>query len=389
MPRKARTNGSLATAKDRLTLPIAKKPVFFKLSPGLALGYRRNQSAGTWVVRKSDGEGGHWTRAIGYADDFAAADGETILTFWQAQQEAHKAAQDGKAKEVQITVADALKAYETDLHKRGGIETMKHITDHIPPSLLNKPVANLQADELRKWRDGLTGFKPATINRNMTSLKAALNYVADLNPKTISDRNPWRVGLKAIPNANDSDNVILTDGEVHQVIKAAYAHSRELGLYVETAAMTGARPSQIRKLKVRDLKDGPAPYLMMPVSAKGRGLKKISHRQNPISAELAAKLTTNRGPNEPLLLRPSGEPWQLRDHSKPFRCVAKSAGLDPEVVTFYALRHSFVVRAVLKGVPLRLIAAALDTSVPMLEMTYSKNIDQHGDAMLRGAMLVA
>ena len=387
MPRKARANGSLAAAKDRLTLPVAKKPVFFKLSPGLALGYRRNQSAGTWVVRKSDGEGGHWTKAIGYADDYAVADGETILTFWQAQQEAHRVAQDGKAKEAPITVADAIRDYEADLHKRGGIECMAAIISRMPPSLLNKPVSELQPDQLRKWRDSLTGLKPATINRNPTSLKAAFNRLADLNPRLLPDRNAWRVRLKAIPDATETNNVILTDEEVRRVIEEGYRYSRELGLYVEVAAMTGARPSQIRKLKVRDLKDGPAPYLMMPVSNKGRGTKQVSHRQNPISVELAEKLKTNRGPTEPLLVKPSGGLWQLRDHSAPFRRIVQRVGLDPDVVTFYALRHSFVVRAVLKGIPLRVIAAALDTSVPMLEKTYSQNIDQHGDAMLRGAML--
>jgi len=385
MPRKAKAHVTLAAAKDRLTLPVAKKPVFFKLQPGLALGYRRNQTAGTWVVRKSDGEGGHWTKAIGYADDFAVADGENILTFWQAQQAAHKAAEDGKAKEAPITVADALTAYEADLQKRGG--AIKPVRMRLPPSLLAKPVSELEPDQLRKWRDSLTDITPATVNRLMTALKAALNYIADLNPRLLPERNAWRVGLRSLADATETNNVILSDEEVNRIVKAAYEYSREFGLYVEIAAMTGARTSQIRKLKVRDLKDGAAPYLMMPVSAKGRGQKKILFRQNPISRELAEKLKTNREPTEPLLVKRSGQGWQLRDHSAPFKRVVVLAGLAPDVVTMYALRHSFVVRATLKGVPLRLIAAALDTSVTMLERTYSQQIDQHGDAMLRGAML--
>src|ERR1700736_2434890 len=57
----------------RLKLPVAKKPVFAKIGPGLGLGYRRNATAGTWVVRASDGQGGNWTTAIGTADDFDEA----------------------------------------------------------------------------------------------------------------------------------------------------------------------------------------------------------------------------------------------------------------------------------------------------------------------------
>lgn len=388
MPRKAKKETSLASAESRLGLPIAKKPIFVKLNVGLALGYRRNQSAGTWVVRKSNGEGGHWTKAIGTADDFAKADGNTILSFYQAQEQAHRVAEEGIT-EAPLTVQQALTAYEADLVKRGGLAVMKPIIERMPPSLLNKAVATIEPDELRRWRDGLEGWEPATVNRKLTSLKAALNLAADLNPKTIPDRNAWRVGLKKIANADESNNVIISDEEVGRVVAAAYEQSREFGLYVEVAAVTGSRPSQLRKLRVRDLKDGQNPYLMMPVSNKGRGEKKVRYRQNPISRELAAKLKTNREPNEPLLLRPSGQPWELRDHTKPFKWVAKRAGLDPEVVTMYALRHSFVVRAVLRGVPLRLIAAALDTSVPQLEKTYSQHIDQHGDELLRGALLAS
>jgi hypothetical protein len=43
----------------------------------------------------------------------------------------------------------------------------------------------------------------------------------------------------------------------------------------------------------------------------------------------------------------------------------------------------------LAGVPVRLVASLLDTSVAMLEKTYSKNISHHGDAAARAAMFDA
>src|SRR5205823_7545376 len=66
--------------------PIAKKPVFVKIAPGVGLGYRRNGTAGTWVARVADGKGANWTKAIGNADDFDDADGTAILDYWQAQE---------------------------------------------------------------------------------------------------------------------------------------------------------------------------------------------------------------------------------------------------------------------------------------------------------------
>jgi hypothetical protein len=47
----------------------------------------------------------------------------------------------------------------------------------------------------------------------------------------------------------------------------------------------------------------------------------------------------------------------------------------------YALRHSNIVRQILAGVPLRVVAVNHDTSVGMLERTYSRYIGDHADAL--------
>ena len=69
MSRKVR-NSLLESRSSRLRLPVARKPAFVRVAPGISLGYRRNQAAGTWVVRVADGRGGSWTKAIGFADDY-------------------------------------------------------------------------------------------------------------------------------------------------------------------------------------------------------------------------------------------------------------------------------------------------------------------------------
>ena len=91
MARSVRKAG-LETRTARLKLPVARKPLFIRIGPGLSLGYRRNQVAGTWVLRLADGKGGATTRAIGAADDFTEADGANVLNFWQAQEKAQSVA---------------------------------------------------------------------------------------------------------------------------------------------------------------------------------------------------------------------------------------------------------------------------------------------------------
>jgi integrase len=110
----------------------------------------------------------------------------------------------------------------------------------------------------------------------------------------------------------------------------------------------------------------------------------------PITANLAARLRKSVGDRPataPLLLKPSGEPWKKSDQLRPFRRAAIRAGLDPHEVTMYALRHTSIVRQLLANVPIRVVAVLHDTSVAMIEKTYSKYIADHADTLTRGTLL--
>jgi hypothetical protein len=52
-----------------------------------------------------------------------------------------------------------------------------------------------------------------------------------------------------------------------------------------------------------------------------------------------------------------------------------------------ALRHSSIVRQLLAGVPVRVVAVNHDTSIVMIERTYSRHIGDHADALARVALL--
>ncbi len=74
-------------------------------------------------------------------------------------------------------------------------------------------------------------------------------------------------------------------------------------------------------------------------------------------------------------------------HTRLFKRVAKNAGIDPEEVTIYALRHSSIVRQILASVPIRVIAVNHDTSAEVIERNYSKFIGDHSDGLARVALL--
>jgi hypothetical protein len=65
-----------------------------------------------------------------------------------------------------------------------------------------------------------------------------------------------------------------------------------------------------------------------------------------------------------------------------------AVGLDPGDVTMYALRHSNIVRMLVRNVPIRLVASLHNTSVAMIERHYSKYITEHSiDDIMRIGLL--
>jgi hypothetical protein len=99
------------------------------------------------------------------------------------------------------------------------------------------------------------------------------------------------------------------------------------------------------------------------------------------------KAGSGRASEAPLLTKPNGEPWRHSDHRHPFERAVTRTRLDPGQVTIYALRHSSIVRQLLANTPIRVVAALHDTSVVMIERTYSKFISDHSDALSRPALL--
>ena len=392
---------ALESRSARLRLKIRRRPYSGpSLARGIALMYRRNKTNGTWVLKASDGHGAYWTKGFALADDFEDADAKNVLTFYQAQDQAKKLArgEDGSAGSTPITVDGALTDYKTDLTARSANPyNAEWPRVHLTSVLLSKPVAMLAATELKKWRDGLLGtMAPSTINRLCGCLCAALEQAAQ-HDKRIQNRDAWEIGLAGLPNAQEARNVIISDDKVREFVASAYGLDHQFGLLTDTLAITGARPSQAARLRVEDLHDHPVrPKLMMPKSGKGggrnRSAKKTERYSVPITAQLAAKLRVaarGRADHAPLLLQADGSPWGDNPGAGYHRDVNKivtAIGADPNA-TMYALRHSSIARMLLQNVPIRLVASLHNTSVAMIERTYSKYITEYSDGVSRKALL--
>src|SRR4051812_2118915 len=170
---------ALESRSARLRLKVRRRPYSGpSLARGISLMYRRNGTNGSWVLKASDGHGAYWTKAFALADDFEDADAKSVLTFYQAQDQAKKLARgdDGGTDSAPITIDGALKAYRRDLEAGDANPyNAEWPRLHLTSVLLSKPVALLTNAELKIRRDGLLGtMAPATINRLCRCLCAAL-----------------------------------------------------------------------------------------------------------------------------------------------------------------------------------------------------------------------
>ncbi|BAR58839.1 integrase [Bradyrhizobium diazoefficiens] len=371
----------LETRTARLKLATRKKPYTALIAPGIFLAYRRNASVGTWSV-KAHG----WLKRFSLADDHEDANGESVMTYWQALEKAKALARAGEGTSEQpISVAAAIDAYEADLEMRGASKyNASEIRLHLTDALKTKAVALLTERELREWRGGLVkkGLKPSSADRIGRSLKAALALAAR-HDKRISNASAWKNGLKKLPDSEVARNVILPDQAVAALVSGSYDEDRDFGLLIDVLAETGARESQVFKLTPDDLQDHPiAPRLMMPTSRKGKN-RKIEYRPLPISVRLSKALreqAKGKVSHAPLFEKM----WNL---ATTFRPMVERLGLGVGV-TPYALRHSSIVRQLLKHVPTRVVAAHHDTSVQMIERNYSRYIiGDPTDALTRATLI--
>jgi integrase len=288
------------------------------------------------------------------------------------------------------SISEAVTAYEADLTARDqNPYNAQWILYHLPAHLAAQPLSQVTSKQLRNWRDALIkgDMLPATVNRLLKPAHAAFNLAASLDARVAANVQAWKIGLEALRGTVTARDAVLSDAQVLAVVAAAYDVSEAFGLYARVHAETGARSSQLARMVVADLERD---RLMVPTSRKGRG-RKADRIPVPITASLAAKLkiaATGRAANAPLLLRPDGTQWQpvKSDHRDMFRQAAGLARL-PAGTTVYSLRHSSIARALLRNLPIKVVADWHDTSVGQIEKHYAKFLKHHYDDLVRAALL--
>ena len=363
----------LDTRTARWRLPQRREPYWTPLSAGLALGYRRGSTGGSWIAKHYSRQWGRRYLALGPADD-TLDDG--ALSFDAAQVEARKwlAVVPADSPGGSFTVNRACDQYLTFLRHDGrpdhAIRDARYRIDaFVRPLIGGRDVQTLRTDDLRRWRDLILnaparirtrkGAKPryraaadaaggtrprrATVNRIWSTLRAALNH-AFAEGRAPSDA-AWRK-LKPFRDVETARVRYLTVAEAKRLINACSPDFRPL---VQAALQTGARYSELARLEVRDFNpDAATLTIRKSKSGKPRHIVLTSEGH-----ALFGQLTAGRAGDEPIMGR-----WSNSLQRKPMDAAVAAAAIKPRI-TFHGLRHTWASLAVMGGMPLLVVARNL------------------------------
>lgn len=372
------------------------------IDPDVHLLYRKGKRGGVWGVRLYLGVGQYRREKLGTADDIIAEGNldfdaacraaRDLVAQWRREETAKAA---GPILTVRLAVTRYAEHRASRAAARNEGRTTKtsascmvtHVLAFV--ELADTPLSKLRVSQLTEWRAARTG-KVSSRKKVTTDFKAALMAAAPNSEiKDIIREGLATPGAEIELGGDEArENQIRTDDEIRKIIDAARDYGDDdLFVLIVVLAATGARFSQIIRMRVRDVQGN---RLIIPAARKGRGRvdakKPIPVPVTPDVIEALLPFVQGRKAGDLLLMRwkkaqTTIGTWenservcwiQSAEMRKGWDAIVASVGL-PGVIP-YALRHSWIVRMVRQGMPTPLVAKLADTSVEMIEHHYGRHI---------------
>lgn len=380
MARRVRDH-TLEVRAKRLLLPVAKKPIFARVGPGISLGYRRNQTSGTWVLRRADGRGGSRTAKVGVADDYDEADGSSILTYWQAQDLARVMVrqENGSTTVGPLSVKTAEENYLNWLeskNKNTAADTRGRLKLHFLPKFETRLVVSLTKTELDMWHASLVAKSDDaesvrrskdSANRVLSMVKALLNHSMLDRSNGVDDDRAWR-HVKPFKGVARGREIRFSENEVRRLINSA--EDAAVANLINGSYLTAGRYGELKAAHVSDFNHH-AKTLRLSGKTKGRTVILQSS-----AVKFLRQLAGNRAANEFLFLKSDGTKWKPSDQTRPIKLALEKAKLNPRA-SLYTLRHTYISAAIERNIPLTIIADNCGTSVRMIETNYAHILLKH------------
>ncbi|MCC8361611.1 tyrosine-type recombinase/integrase [Lysobacter sp. A6] len=360
----ARLSIDKATVRSRLK-PRREPYWGAPIARGLFLGFRRTKTGGTWIARVHDDEKRHRYHSVGPVSpglDYEAARNSALA--WKRHIDA------GVTLTSIDSVADACREYVQDCEKRRGKAAAHDAELRFKRTVYDAPIGRLALTKITQkriedWRDELAkpdcrqpGLSKASLNRTLTSLKAALNYA--VTRRYVSAERGIEWGLVKPFKVDNRRDLFLDLAQRRALLASSNGGVRDL---IEAVMLTGARAGELTAAKCSQFD---ARTSSMTFDGK---TGKRSVPLSPPAVALFARLARDKSAADNLFVRDDGKPWAPSDWDKLVRDAATAAKL-PAGVCLYTLRHSFITEAIGGGLSPLDVARLVGTSLVMIDKHY-------------------
>lgn len=359
---------SIKTVAGRKGLEHRREPYWERVRAGVYVGYRTAlEGAGTWIARRRDDDGKQKYQSLGHCENFDEARK-------QAEQWAESA--ERGINNVDTTVGDACQLYldYLRLHKSKSAAddaryrfgslvfgnsiakiklaklTTKHVRDWLSAQVRTENVED-EEDEEGVRRD------KKTANRNLDSLKAALNMA--LRDHLVATDAGWKTVFR-FKGVSRRRERFLTLKERTKLIEIC---PDDLAALCKAMMLTAARPGELASASVCDF--DPEQGTMTLDGKTGRRTVTVS----TAATEFFRAQAKGHIGKAPLLRRANGERWNKDAWKKVLKAAVNSAKL-PEDTVLYSLRHAAISEFIAAGMDSFVVAKLAGTSTDMIDKHY-------------------
>ncbi|RQU89689.1 site-specific integrase [Burkholderia cenocepacia] len=357
---------SIQTKTARAKLVPRREPYWERISTGVHVGYRKLESgAGTWIGRRL-GESGKY-QFSSFGDGLCEYDEARRAVERWADELAAGVHHDRKS------IADVCRLYVENRRKEKGEGTAYDAEGRFRRLVYDKPIgainiARLRPLDVEQWRnaqlddddpDDEESYKRAkdSANRNLKSLKAALNY-AKTRLKLVSSDAGWKE-VNQFPDVGARRKGWLTADQRAGLLDAMQGDLRTLATAL---LLIGARPGEVASANVSDF-DRNAGVLVLNGKTGRREVRLSDKARDFFALQAKDKLA-----NAPLLTRADAQRWTAPAWGREFREAREAAGLPDAVL--YCMRHTYISEAIAQGIDVYTVAELTGTSVTIIQSNY-------------------
>ncbi|WP_170559157.1 hypothetical protein [Ruegeria atlantica] len=399
-------SANLRTPSARARLTARREPYYSPLDKGLALGFYVGAKGGRWTARTINPAGRpKWlTTTLAPESDLTFAEACDRARAWAADTLA-----DAPADDPTPTVRQAVDSWVAGKRRASGdLAASKTLAGWVGAANSvaaflgeNVRLSDVSRADLERYRDrpasrGAVRSR-ATGNRDLNAAKAMLTAGAndpDLNyqgPRAWQDakrhdtESTARVDDATDATAEALGGRVLSLDDMRLFLESAEVIDPAFATFCRVMFLTMQRPHALRMANVSDLMviDGrPMLRLRFGKNAHKRR-RRVGSTERTLRIELfdevAAilfELAEGRPANAPLLTDSEGNRWPEDFQRLPFQQSVEVAGIDPEGLTFYTLRHSGITWAATPaehgggGLDAVTVAQCADTSLELIARTY-------------------